>query len=82
MTTIGIRELKAKTGQVLRAVSENHKEFLITNHGRPAAKLVPIDADTLGEKKSSKALRGAFSHLPDLDDAQFKALKQVWKTDQ
>jgi prevent-host-death family protein len=79
VTTIGIRELKAKTGKLLQEVSEQRKEFTITNHGRPCGKLVPVEGAALKEKKSPKELRGSYSNLPELDDQQFLELKRSWK---
>lgn len=79
MTTIGVRELKARTSKVLRDVSEGRREFVITNHGRPCGKIVPIEEDVSGEKKSLKTLRGAYSHLPELNETDFHELKQAWK---
>ncbi len=40
MKEIGSYEAKTKFSQILRAVSSG-EEFLITNHGKPIAKLVP-----------------------------------------
>lgn len=79
-TTIGIRELKAQTSKVLRQVKSEQKEIIITNHGRPCGKLVPVDEDEL-EKKPSAALRGAYTDLPDLDEELFDQLKQAWVAD-
>lgn len=41
---ISIRELKAKTGQVLRAI-ENGAEVVLTKRGKPAARIVPLQKD-------------------------------------
>ncbi len=78
MTTIGIRELKAQTSKVLREVRSERKEIIITSHGRPCGKLVPVDESELEEKKSASTLRGAYSDLPELDEERFGQLKQVW----
>jgi prevent-host-death family protein len=44
MEEIGIRELKARASEVVRAVKERRVRYLITQRGRPAALLVPLDA--------------------------------------
>jgi len=44
MEEIGIRELKARVSEVVRAVKERRVRYLITQRGRPAALLVPLDA--------------------------------------
>ena len=45
MRTIGSYEAKSKFSQILRAVRDG-EEFLITNHGKPIAKLVPANDRT------------------------------------
>jgi prevent-host-death family protein len=42
MTEVGIRELKNRTSEIVRAVREERVEYIITYRGRPAARLVPI----------------------------------------
>jgi len=44
MEAIGIRELKARASEVVRAVKERRARYVITQRGRPAALLVPLDA--------------------------------------
>jgi prevent-host-death family protein len=44
MEEIGIRELKARASEVVRAVKERRVRYLITQRGRPVALLVPLDA--------------------------------------
>jgi prevent-host-death family protein len=41
---IGIRELKARASEVVRAVKERRARYVITLRGQPAAILVPLDA--------------------------------------
>ena len=43
---IGIRELKARASEVVRAVQEERARYIITQRGKPAALIVPLDADT------------------------------------
>jgi prevent-host-death family protein len=42
MEEIGIRELKARASEVVRAVKERRARYVITQRGRPAAVLVPL----------------------------------------
>ncbi|GAB4490648.1 MAG: hypothetical protein OHK0031_13990 [Anaerolineales bacterium] len=42
---IGIRELKTRVSEVVRAVKETRARYIITQHGKPAALLIPIDAE-------------------------------------
>jgi prevent-host-death family protein len=44
MEEIGIRELRARASEVVRAVKERRVRYLITQRGRPVALLVPLDA--------------------------------------
>lgn len=79
MTTIGVRELKAKTSKLLQEVAGERKEFIITSHGRPCGKLVPVDLEPGKQKNPAVTLRGAYADLPELDYEYFKELKGVWK---
>jgi prevent-host-death family protein len=44
MEEIGIRELKARVSEVVRAVRERRARYVITQRGEPVAVLLPIDA--------------------------------------
>ena len=41
---IGIRELKSRASEVVRAVKEERARYVITQRGKPAAIMVPLDA--------------------------------------
>jgi prevent-host-death family protein len=41
---IGIRELKARASELVRAVNEERARYVITRRGKPAALIIPIDA--------------------------------------
>ncbi len=43
MKTIQAGDFKAKCLQIMDEVDEKHISFMITKHGRPVAKLVPVD---------------------------------------
>jgi prevent-host-death family protein len=62
-TEIGIRELKIRASEVVRAVMENRSRYVITLRGKPAALLIPIDADYDREKVSE-----VWNRLQDLRD--------------
>ena len=47
MPRVGVRELKNKTSEILRAVREEGTEYIITYQGRPAAVLLPIHEEDL-----------------------------------
>jgi prevent-host-death family protein len=42
---IGIRELKKRVSEIVRAVKENRARYVITQHGKPAALIIPLDAE-------------------------------------
>jgi prevent-host-death family protein len=47
---IGIRELKSRASEVVRAVKEERARYVVTQRGKPVAVIVPMDA-VLPEKK-------------------------------
>ena len=47
---IGIRELKSRVSEVVRAVKEDRARYVITQRGKPVAAIIPMDA-MLPEKK-------------------------------
>ena len=42
---IGIRELKKRVSEIVRAVKEDRARYVITQHGKPAALIIPLDAE-------------------------------------
>ena len=49
MAEVGVRELKNRTSEIIRAVREERVEYTITYRGQPAARLVPIGDQDGGE---------------------------------
>lgn len=47
---IGIRELKSRASEVVRAVREERARYVVTQRGKPVAAIIPMDA-ILPEKK-------------------------------
>ena len=50
MAEVGVRELKNRTSEIVRAVREERVEYTITYRGKPAARLVPIADEDGGER--------------------------------
>jgi len=48
---IGIRELKSRASEVVRAVKEKRARYIVTQRGIPVAAIIPMDA-VLPERKS------------------------------
>jgi prevent-host-death family protein len=53
---IGIRELKARASNVIRAVKERRVRYVITQRGTPVAAIIPLDA-ILPEKNQDEILQ-------------------------
>ena len=62
MRTIGVRELKEHTSQVLRRVRQRGEEIEVTHHGRVIARLVPVRR----ERRRSRASTAIWSTLDQL----------------
>lgn len=45
VSDIGIRELKARTSEIVREVKERRRPYVITQRGRPVAMLVPVQEE-------------------------------------
>jgi len=74
-TEIGVRELKNNATRIVKAVREEHAEYIVTVHGKPAAILRPITPED--EEREYLARVEAF--LADLDTLA-KAVGRAWKS--
>ncbi|GEM_PF-3543403 len=74
--TVGVRELKARISQLLRALESHPEGVVITRHGKPCAKLVAFRETKV--TTGQRTLRGAFPHLPDLTYEDFQEAKKMW----
>jgi prevent-host-death family protein len=61
MRTVGVRELKEHTSEILKAVTERGESLELTVRGRPVARIVPID-----ETNREKELREFWEHTREL----------------
>ncbi len=59
MPTIGVRELRQQTAELLRKVKEEKTEYIITHQGQPVALLLPLDAQAVEEAILQVGKRGA-----------------------
>ncbi|MBK6768302.1 MAG: type II toxin-antitoxin system Phd/YefM family antitoxin [Ardenticatenales bacterium] len=77
MNYVGVRELKNDASEVIRAVREDHAEYVVTYRGRPVAVIRPVDAslDGLDVERSNrrKPLDPAFWERWDLLAARIGA---------
>jgi len=78
---LGIRQLK--DGELSRAVrrASQGEEVVITDHGRPVARIVPFASDTLPERVRQLVSQGGMEvRTPILDDIEPVALSPGTKT--
>lgn len=68
MTTVTIRELRNRGGDVIERVLQG-EQITVTRDGRPVAELRPVSRDRL----STKALQERWRHLPRMDGAALRA---------
>jgi len=69
---IGIRELKSRASEVVRSVKEERARYVITQRGKPAALIVPLDAappDRTGDQ--------VWDRLVEIG----KELSEAWQSD-
>ncbi|HLF75425.1 MAG TPA: type II toxin-antitoxin system prevent-host-death family antitoxin [Anaerolineales bacterium] len=60
MVTVGIRELKQQTSELIRLVRETGSEVQVTYHGKVVALLVPVN------RSKSKSASRAWTQLDSL----------------
>jgi prevent-host-death family protein len=56
MTSVGIRELKARTSEIMRLVSEEGESIDVTQHGRVVARIVPAHSPAVDVEKLTAEL--------------------------
>lgn len=77
---IGVRELKARTSEVLREVQETGAEFVITVRGKAVARLEPLTVEERALPVDGMGgLRGALKDWPKLEWEDFLAAKKAWE---
>lgn len=67
MHTISATELKNKISEVLNSVYYNKSVTIIEKHGKPIAKIVPVE-DASKKTDLKTALNRTFGSLPDFPD--------------
>lgn len=68
MERVGVRELKNRATQIIRAVREEHAEYLVTVDGEPVAVLRPcedadLQADRVAEYRAGLARLDAVAQM-------------------
>ncbi len=72
MPSIGVRELKARVSEILRAVRERKARYIVTYHGRSIAALIPLD-----EVEAVEPDEDAWQELIDLGEQ----IGRSWKSE-
>ncbi len=76
MATVNMLEAKSSLSRLVEAVESGaEREIIIARNGKPAAKLVPIDAGTTGKRLG--VARGKFK-VPDNIDAHNKDVAKLF----
>jgi len=73
MPRVGVRELKNRASEILRAVREEGAEYIITYQGRPSAVLLPID---IGEEELEDYILAHHPHFVELRERAWQAVHQ------
>jgi len=61
MRSVGVRELKEHTSEILRAVTEEGESLELTVRGKPVARIVPIE-----KTDRERAMREFWEHTREL----------------
>ena len=52
MRSVGIRELRERTSEIIRLVRDEGAEVLVTHYGRPVARLLPVVSECRQEDET------------------------------
>ena len=54
MRSVGIRELRERTSEIIRLVRDEGAEVLVTHYGRPVARLLPVLPEPTQEDETAQ----------------------------
>jgi prevent-host-death family protein len=63
MKTIAIGKFKAQCLALINDIAQTHEAIVITKHGKPVAKVVPIETD---KEQKQKPLKGSATFIGDI----------------
>ena len=75
MSTTNVAEAKAKLSKLIEDALDG-EEVVISKHGKPLVKLVPVDVDTSPRDLSVRTIEGDLWMAPDFDDLPEEVLRQ------
>lgn len=70
MQSVGVRDLKQRTSEILRAVEENGEEIRVTRHGHVIARIVP--ASTVQMRARANAVLAEMDRLSEQISARWR----------
>jgi prevent-host-death family protein len=77
MSTIGVRELRQRTTEVLRQVREKKAEYIITHQGKPVALLLPVDTEAVEQAMLETGKQTAIAGWETFDRLA-EEIRQAW----
>lgn len=77
MPEIGVRELKARASEIIRAVRERRARYLITYRGRPVGVILPVGEAETDELALQEKRDAAWRELVALG----QAIGEEWQSD-
>ena len=63
MSSVGVRELKEQTSQILRRVREGRETIEVTYHGKVVARLVPVEESKIDNSAEIAAVWAEMDQL-------------------
>lgn len=75
MQQMGAGQFKAQCLKLMDQVQQTHEEIVITKHGQPVAKLVPVEAD------SHTSIVGYMQGTVQVTGDIISPLDEVWEAD-
>ena len=79
MPRVGIRELKARASEIVRAVREEKAQYVITYQGQPVGVLSPIDEQQLDTLLVQAVRRPTDEELTAELDELSQSIARRWK---
>jgi prevent-host-death family protein len=74
-STVGSAEFKARCLELVESVRESRAEYVVTRHGRPVARLVPVDREA--RRSPLGSMRGTVLAY----DRPFDPVPATWSLD-
>lgn len=75
MQHIAAGRFKAQCLKLMDQVQQTHEEIVITKHGQPVAKLVPIESD------ATRSILGCMQGTVDVTGDIVSPLDEIWEAD-